>query len=147
MDPATVSQISTYHKEAAHRATDGDLSTRSHTVCSWNSVLWYKMTFNSVYCFSEVVIVQSHLNGYGYRMRGTEVYVVHTAAWGETLCGTVEVRRDWTVAGQTYRIPCHQACGDEIELRVRHDGEFYHQACIHMREIEAYTSGGVEDIG
>ena len=37
------------------------------------------------------------------------------------------------------RIPCHGKCGDEIELRVRHDEDRHSKkACIHMSEIEAY---------
>ena len=39
----------------------------------------------------------------------------------------------------SYRIPFKRTCGDEIELRVRHDEDRYtKKACIHMSEIEAY---------
>ena len=37
------------------------------------------------------------------------------------------------------RISCDGKCGDEVELRVRHDEENYNDpACIHMSEIVAY---------
>ena len=93
-------------------------------------------------------------------MNGTKVSVVklNTVATGtesetetEILCGVLRVRDDWTIKGQTYRIPCHLTCGNEVRLTVKHasahkDTSIKYKnngACIHVKEIEAYHTGRV----
>ena len=92
-------------------------------------------------------MVQLHLNAYAVRMQGAGIHVLNGAAGTESLCGVLEIGREKTVTGQTYRIPCEEGCGDEIVVRVRHDKSagFSYPGCIHMREIEAYISS--EPIG
>ena len=46
----------------AELAIDGDVQTFSHTDCAWDTDLWYKMKFDAVYCFTEVIVVQSNWN-------------------------------------------------------------------------------------
>ena len=126
----------------AERAIDGDLTTVSHTNCSWNTDLWYKMKFDAVFCFSDVVIMQSHWHQTAYRMDDTGVFVVDSDTREESLCGVLKVSDVMTIEGQTYRIPCDLKCGDEVKLTVRHDnGKYDNPACIHMKEIKAYYTG------
>ena len=100
------------------------------------------MKFDSVYCFSDVVIINSHADAYTARMDDTKVLVVNTKTGTKGLCGVLKVSDVLTIEGQTYRIPCDLKCGDEVKLTVRHDKEKYHiNACIHMREIVAFHKG------
>ena len=141
-EPVSVSQIDTYYNEKAELAIDGDLTTKSNTNSAWDTDLWYKMTFDAVICFSEVVIVQSFLNFHAYRMNDAKVFVVNTNTGTKSLCGVLKSRTDSTIEGQTYRIPCNLKCGDEVKLTVRHDrGKYSVDACIHMKEINAFHTG------
>ena len=144
--PVSVSQISNWGGDAYNpeSALDGDLETMSHTDCALDTDLWYKMNFDTVYCFSEVVILQSHWDWNARRMQGTKVMVVDRGTGAESLCGVLDVSSVHTQAGQTYRIPCDGKCGDEVELRLRHNTGQYQDGllpCIHMREIEAFIGG------
>ena len=143
---STVSQKSTLVWDGAainaEFAVDDDLTTASHTNCAWNTELWYKMKFDAVYCFSDVVIIQSHLGHDAYRMDDTGVFVVSTKTGTESLCGVLKISDVMTIEGQTYRIPCDLKCGDEVKLTVRHvNGEYGKGACIHMKEIKAFHTG------
>ena len=143
VQPLSVSQSSTYKDRSADQAVDGDLTTTSHTLCAWNTVLWYRMKFDAVYCFTEIVIVQSHWEkNNADRMDGIKVFVVNREKDTESLCGVLKVSDDLTIEGQTYRIPCELKCGDEVKLTLRHDKGRYHvKACIHMREIISFGKG------
>ena len=141
-EPVSVSQINTYSIATAEMAIDGDLTTKSNTKQAWDTDLWYKMRFDAVRCFSEVVIVQAHLNSKANRMNDTKVFVVNTNTGTESLCGILKASTDLTIEGQTYRIPCNLKCGDEVRLTVRHDrGTYDIEACIHMIEIKAFHTG------
>ena len=123
-------------------AVDGDLTTSSHTECAWNTDLRYKMKFGAVYCFSDVVIINSHFNEHSPRMDDLQVLVVSTEKGTESLCGVLKVGDVLTMEGQTYRIPCNLKCGDEVKLKLRHDSSKYAMvACIHMMEINAFHTG------
>ena len=140
--PSSVSQSSVYFGWKAELAIDGDQETKSHTICDWDTDLRYKMKFAAVYCFSDVVIIQSFLDRNAYRMDDTKVFVVNTKTGTESLCGVLKVSDVLTIEGQTYRIPCDLKCGDEVKLTVRHDGGKYGKgACIHMKEIKAFHTG------
>ena len=148
MKPIAVTQSTTLvwlgERQPAGLAIDGRLDTGSHTNCAWDTDIWYKMKFHAVYCFSEIVIIQSHDNVYAYRMQDTKVIVINTATNTESLCGVLKVRNVYTVEGQTYKIPCDLKCGDEVKLTVRHDkSRDWLQACIHMREIRAFQIAGI----
>ena len=101
--------------------------------------MWYKLKLDTVYCFSDVVIIQSHLNNHANRMDGTEVFVANSKTGTESLCGVLKVRDIYTIEGQTYRIPCDLKCGDEVKLTLRDDTHKYN--CIHMIEISALHTG------
>ena len=145
MKPSTASQSSTYRNNndvKAMFAIDGDLSTQAHTSCVKNTELWYKMKFDEVYCFSDVVIINSKQDKWADRMDDTKVFVLNTKTGTESLCGVLKVSDVQTIEGQTYRIPCDLKCGDEVKLTVRHDmGKYDRAACIHMTEILAYHTG------
>ena len=131
----------------AKRAVDGDLSTAAHTKCRFDADLWFKMKFDNVYCFFEVVIIQSRWNSLAHRMDDLNVVLVDTETESESLCGVLKVTEDWTLEGQTYRIPCDLQCGDEIVLTLRHDEDKYTtSACIHIKEIMAFSKGFKEII-
>ena len=100
------------------------------------------MTFDDIYCFSKVVIVQSKTNEMADRMDGTDVFVVNTETEAKSLCGVLKVGSGTTIESQTYTIPCDQKCGNEVKLTLRHDkGNYNIEACIHMKEITAFYSG------
>ncbi|KAL5253017.1 hypothetical protein ACHWQZ_G015691 [Mnemiopsis leidyi] len=125
----------------ANKAIDNDFATQSHTECEFDTDIWYRMNFESVHCFTEVVMVNSAWSAFVGRMKDLKVFVLDTRQDTERLCGSLELNNDWTWAGQTYRIPCDSKCGDKIELRVRHDEDNYNKpGCIHMYEIEAWKS-------
>ena len=127
----------------AERAIDGDRTTKSHSKCVWDSDVWYKMKFDAVYCFSEIDIIQSHLNENAYRMDDAKLLAVDSKTGTESLCGVIKVSDVLTIEGQTYRIPCDLKCGDEVKLTVRHDmGKYDRAACIHMTEIIVFHKGG-----
>ena len=140
--PSAVFQSSTFGTDAVDHAVDGDLETRSHTSCAWNTDLWYKMKFEAVYCFSHIGIIQSQLNDYAKRMDDTKVFVMNTQTGVEGLCGVLKVGAGETISKQTYNIPCDWKCGDEVKLTLRHDtGQYDYLACIHMKELMAFTTG------
>ena len=149
--PTTVSQINTFNSESAERGVDGDMTTRAHVICSFDStqVLWYNMRFRSALCISEIVVFQSQFNLYAYRMDGTEVYLKNNDLNTEVLCGTIAAREEWSLEGQTYRISCGGKCGDEIELRLRYQEQLHRHygTCIHMYEIETYASSYTNFLG
>ena len=133
-----------YDGLVADLSIDGDFTTKSTTNGAWDSTLWYKMHFDHKHCFSEIVIVQAvMLLPNGRRMDDTNVFVVDTKTGTESLCGILTIREDWTIKGQTYRIPCDLKCGDEVKLTVVHEKNTKYDvpACIHMLEIMAYSQG------
>ena len=127
----------------AEYATDGDLNSISETQGGWNIDLWFKMKFDEVFCFFEVVIIQAKLNWYyANRMQDLKVFVVNTDTGIDNLCGVLKISSDYTIEGQTYKIPCHLKCGNEVKLTLRHDrGSNSVGAVIHMREIMAFGAG------
>ena len=137
-----MSQSSTRETSTASLAIDGDKSTSSVTVCSYDTDHWYKINFDDVYCISEVIILQLENN---YRkqfgMEDTNVLVVNSKTGTESLCGVLKISNKKTWYSQTYTIPCDQKSGDEIVLKVRHnEGEYEKPGCIHMKEIEVKAS-------
>ena len=143
IEPATVIQSSTWYGKFAERAIDGDLETKSETQMGWNTDLWFKMKFDDVLCFSKVVIIQSYLNNYAFCMEDAKVFVVNTDEGTENLCGVLKVSGPvMTIEGQTYNIPCHLKCGNEVKVTLRHDKGLYSSiAIINMKEIMAYGTG------
>ena len=141
--PSAVSQSDTYGTAIADYAIDGDEKTEAHTQCAKNTDFWYKMKFDSVNCFSDVVIINSkYLNDLRYRMSHTKVLVINRETEIENLCGLVGVSDVPTIEGQTYRIPCDLKCGDEVKLTLRHDSSNYtREACIHIYEITTFLTG------
>ena len=127
----------------AEYATDGDLNSISETQGGWNIDLWFKMKFDEVFCFFEVVIIQAKLNWYyAYRMQDLKVFVVNTDTGIDNLCEVLKISSVMTIEGQTYTIPCHLKCGNEVKLTLRHDrGSYTHWAAIHMKEIMAFGAG------
>ena len=138
MQPSSVSQSSVYFGWKAELAIDGNQETNSHTMCDWDSEEWYKMKFDTVYCFSDVVIIQSYQDRNAYRMDDTNIFVVNTKTGTESLCGVLKVSDVLTIEGQTYRIPCDLKCGDEVKLTLRHESK---PVCIHIWEIMAFLTG------
>jgi hypothetical protein len=141
-EPESVSQSTTLiwsdTRMIAERAVDGDMNTNSHTVCAWGTEFWFKMEFNAVFCFSEVIIIQCKTDRFAQRMQDTQVFVINTDEGTESLCGVLKIRDVLTTKGQTYRINCDLKCGNEVELKLRHDrGKYKEQGCIHMTEIIA----------
>ena len=142
-----MSQISTYREFKAELAIDGNVETKSETTgYSWNAELWFKMQFDSFFCFSEVVIIQSHLNWNAARMEDAKIFVVNTDTGIVHLCGVLKVGPVMTIEGQTYHIPCRMRCGNEVKVTLQHDRVFYSgHAIIHMSEISAFAKG-IRDI-
>ena len=143
-----MSQISTYGNSKAEQAIDGDVETISATTgYSWNAELWFKMQFDSFFCFSEVVIIQSHLSSWNAaRMEDAKIFVVNTDTGIVNLCGVLKVGPVMTIEGQTYHISCHLRCGNEVKVTLQHDKVFYSRdATIHMSEISAFAKG-IRDI-
>ena len=141
--PISVSQSSTFESATADLATDNNMKTFSNFKCAWGKDIWFKMRFDASYCFSEVMIAQSHYHDNAYRMDNTKVFVVNTMTGKESLCGAVKIRDKWSVFWQTYIIPCKQLCGNEVKLAVLHkSGVDNFNACIHMSEILAFYSSG-----
>ena len=128
--------------DKAELATDDNMKTRCHTECAFDSTVWYKMRFDANYCFSEIMIVQSYHDESGYRMNGTKIAIVNTYTGEESLCGILSVKDQWSVKGQTYKIPCQLKCGNEVKLTV-HRKSGSAEACIHMEEILAFYSSGM----
>ena len=143
VQPSSVSQSTTLSSGgepmSAERAIDGNPTTGSHTKCKFQEEVWYKMNFDAVHCFTEVVIIQSSMNDNLNRMQDTQVIVLDAKTGTESLCGVLKVSNIKTIEGQTYRIPCDLKCGDEVKLTVQHKQEdYWKKACIHMNEITAY---------
>ena len=109
----------------------------SHTICIENADFWYSMNFDAVYCFSQIVIIQSHDNDNANRMDGTKVNVVNSDTETQSLCGVLQVKMDGTLEAQTYRIPCNLKCGDKVRLDQPNGN------CIHMKEIMAFQKPGL----
>ena len=139
--PITASQSSTWSTATANLAIDDDMATNSNTQCGYNEIIWFKMVFEFVHCFSEVVIFQSHLNSNAQRMDGTRVLVMNSETESRLYCGRLSTNSDLTVEGQTYRIPCALHCGNIILLEVNRGEGSGIEGCIHMNEIQAYSSG------
>ena len=142
-EPSSVTQISVYDGLVADLSIDGDFTTKSSTLAEFGSALWYKMYFEHKHMFSEIVIMQSDLHPpHGRRMNDTKVSVIDTGTGSENLCGILETKEDWTIEGQTYRIPCHLKSGNQVKLTVLHKRAIHGvQAAIHMLEIMAYSQG------
>jgi hypothetical protein len=140
-----VTQSTTYFEKIpfhAERAVDDNLVTISHTMCAWNTDVWYNMNFDDVYCFSEIWINKAKDNEYRLRMHDTKVFVVNTTTKSQALCGKLALNGAGNQQGQPYKIRCDLKCGNQVKLTVRHDqGKYNYQACIHMREIKAFRSG------
>ena len=129
-----------FTKFIAEHAIDGNMTTASRTTCSWDSDHWYKIKFGALYCFSTIVIVNEYTGlRSSYGIDDTNVFVVDTVKDTVYFCGVIKVRNVNTAEGQTYRIPCHGKCGDEVKLTLRHDRDKHnHKACIHMKEIKSF---------
>ena len=142
-EPSSVSQISVYNGWVAELSIDGDFTTKSSTLAEFGSPLWYKMHFEHKHMFSEIVIMQSDLTpSNGRRMDDTKVFVVDIGTESVNLCGILKIKENWTIEGQTYRIPCDLKSGNEVKLTVLHKKAIHGvKAAIHMLEIMAYSQG------
>ena len=141
--PSSASQSSTYSYNVAENAIDDDLTTFSTTNSFWDKEVWYKMNFGAVFCFTEIVIINSHWNSFRYRMEDMKVLVVNLDTNKESLCGILKMKSEQSVHGQIYKIPCDMKCGDEVKLTVYHEtGDYNQDACIHMYEIIPYFMPG-----
>jgi hypothetical protein len=118
----------------ADLAIDGDVSTASKTNCARNTDLWFKMSFNAIHCFSEIVIKIFGQNR--WQMHDVEVHILNNQKGTESLCGILKVSDNST----TYSIPCDLGCGDEVKLKLRHDKTYAKSGCIQIREITAFGS-------
>jgi hypothetical protein len=134
--PVSVSQSSTDSKRTADLAIDGKLGTSSKTKCPWNSDEWFKMMFDAIRCFSEIVIINRTQEK--WRMQDTKVYVLNSQTETESYCGVLRVRDASSIKGQTYSISCDLKCGDKVKLKVRHNHTYVQPGCIQLREISAY---------
>ena len=126
--------IASYH--GASLAIDGDMTTKSHTKCQLDTLVWFKMVFDTEVCFEEVKIYPSHPGPFRMRMDKTEIYVEKRDKSSRTKCGQMDIT---DTNKDLYTIQCDNACGNIIKLEVYHKTGEYYQACIHMFEIEAYT--------
>ena len=95
------------------------------------------MTFDNVYCFSEIVIFG--MLDKKYHMRDTKVLVLNSMEGTESVCGVLD-RLSQENEEQRYTIPCDLKCGDEVKLTVQHDITYISKGCIRMREVQAYQS-------
>ena len=87
--------------------------------------------------------MQSNPDESGYRMNGAKIAIVDTNTWGQSLCGILSIKDHWSVKGQSYRIPCQLKCGNEVKLTVHRESGSV-KACIHMKEILAFYSSGMQ---
>jgi hypothetical protein len=96
------------------------------------------MYFDSVYCISDIIIIQSHDNYFKGRMNGTRVSVINSEEKSESFCGTLN-----TDLSNSFRVSCDMKCGDEVEIKVRHEPGHDFGGCIHMKEIAAFGDGRI----
>ena len=74
-------------------------------------------------------------------MHDTDIFVRDSSTNERILVGTLYIKNDFTKEGQTYDIRFQVACGNEIELSVKHlSGQGYtRRGCISIAEIEVYN--------
>ena len=78
-------------------------------------------------------------------MQDTDIFVQDSATDKRILVGTLYIKNNFTKEGQTYNIEFQVACGNEIELTVKHSsGQGYsRRGCISIAEIEVYNQPSV----
>ena len=97
------------------------------------------MTFDEVFCFSEIVIVNSHWSEHRHNLDDLKVYVVNRDTGTKSLCGILTTRAGSNLQAQTYSISGDKKCGNEVKLTLYHgSGKYAKMACIHMAEIMAF---------
>ena len=87
------------------------------------------------------MIFGAKLDNNAYRMQDTKMFVRDSETDTQKLVGTLEIRDDLTREGQTYSMNFEVACGNEIELSVKHDSHqgYTTAAGISIAEIEVYN--------
>ena len=140
--PTGFYQSSLYADKTADLAFDRHLNTNAHTLCSFNveETIWFNMTFGTLECFEEIVLIQAAMDDGRLRMDDTKVLVVNSTSGEEYLCGMLKTREGETIEDQTYKIPCSGTCGDEVKLTLKSQGQD-HGACIHVKEIYVFGIG------
>ena len=110
--------------------------------CSKTREMWFRTVFYTKVCFDMVKIYPSHAHSMllRHRMDETKIFVGSRAKGTKVYCGMMDV-----VEGkenqEVYTIPCNGTCGDYVELSLRYkEGVHTVPACIHLLEIETYTS-------
>ena len=140
IQPVNVFQSETEERygeyKPASSAIDGDMSTKSETICKYDERVWFRMVFKTSVCFEMVKIYPSHPGYYRQRLDNTEIFVGRQGTESRVNCGVMKVQ---DLQKNLYTIPCNKACGDVIELEVLHEAGAGVKGCIHMFEIEAYT--------
>ena len=88
----------------AEKTIDGDFDTSSHTRCSYDIDIWFKMNFGMIYCFTEVKIFEASYRNYNaWRLDGGKVFVSNTQTNTGSLCGVIQVIDENTIEARTYR--------------------------------------------
>ena len=133
--PTSASQSSTYSSLYAKRAIDQNFETGSHTNCG-NGPIWFRLDFQSKYCFKSFKIYQSHHHEQHGRERtaGAELLLKDTVGNWEQLCDTIELSRVREIQPLILECPT-VLCGNSVELRIEKKN-----GCIHMNEIESYIN-------
>ena len=148
----SATQSSTYYFSAdnpgsAEKAIDGDLKRGTqHTECAYDTLITFTAGFSRVHCVKEVVVYPACINspgpGCARRMDGTDVILMDGN--DSFSCGTIYSTEDTVTGRAPHRINCNLKCGDRVRLEVSHTRNTADdpEACIHMKEIEAYGIGG-----
>ena len=93
------------------------------------------------------MIFGAKLDDDAYRMQDSKIFVRDSETDTQKLVGTLNIRDDLTREGQTYSINFEVACGNEIELSVKHDSHqgYTKDAGISIAEIEIYNQPSQSD--
>ena len=136
--------MDTWSNDSAALGIDGNMSTRAHVKCSTSKTreLWFRTVFYTSVCFDMVKIYPSHADRkrLRHRMDETKIFVGSRTKSTKVYCGMMDVVEGKELQ-RVYTIPCNDTCGDYVELSLRYiEGVHSLPACIHLLEIETYTS-------
>ena len=127
-------------------AVDDDTFTSSQTECAYDKDIWYKMEFDQVRCFSQVIIHNAYHDYRAYRMNDLSVHVQNSKMNTGYTCGSIQTRESLRSSGQRYSVQCEGRCGVSVMLRVNHDRDNYsNRGCIHMKEVGVHFAGNYID--
>ena len=88
----------------AEKTIDGNFDTSSHTRCSYDEDIWFRMNFGMIYCFTEVKIFEASYHNYNaWRLDGGKVFVNNTQTNAGSLCDVIQVIEENTIEARTYR--------------------------------------------